>query len=132
MEAAIAAAEQLIAAADRERGRSAVHRVAQRLRLGCEILRDEQLLPILPAADVVEVVLAGCDRVSHPQRGHVQLVAAPGSPPREHRDVAAVGVDVEIVRIEVSDPDGGHPDRSQYGFASPRDARSRWRPSIAV
>src|SRR5205814_3457535 len=128
VEAAIAAAEQLVAAADRERGHSTVHRLAQRLRLACEVLRNEQLLTVLPAADVVEVVLAGCDRVSHPQRRHLQLVPPPGRPPSEYRDVATVGVDVEVVRVEVSDPDRGHCERSQYGFASPRDARSRCRP----
>ena len=58
VEPPIAAAEQLIAAADRECGRSAVERLAQRVRLPDEVVRDEQLLPILPAADVVEVVLA--------------------------------------------------------------------------
>ena len=132
VEAAIAAAEQLVAAADREHGRSAVDRLVQRLRLPREILRDEQLLAVLAAADVVEVVLARHDRVAHPERGHLELVAAPGRPPREHRDVAAVGVDVQVVRIEVPDADRRHCARSQYGFASPREASSRCRPSIAV
>ena len=83
VKAAIAAAEQLIAAADGERSGSAIHRLLQRLGLAREIVRDEQLLAVLPAADVVEVVLAGRDRVSHPERGHVQLVSAPGGSPRE-------------------------------------------------
>ena len=132
VEAAIAAAEQLIAAADSERRRSAFDRLVQRLRLREEILRHEQLLSILPAADVVEVVRARHDRITHPERRHLELVAAPGRPPREHGDVAAVGVDVEVVRIEVADADRRHPDRSQYGFVSPREASSRCRPSIAV
>ena len=132
VEAAVAAAEQLVAAADREHGRASLDRLVQRLRLPHEILRDEQLLSILPAADVVEVVLARHDRVAHPERRHLELVAAPRRPPREHGDVAAVGVDVEVVRIEVADADRRHPERSQYGFASPREASSRCRPSIAV
>ncbi len=115
VEAAIAAAEQLVAAADRERGRSAVDRLVQRLSLPYEILRHEQLLSVLPAADVEEVVVARDDLIAHPQGRHLQLVPAPRRPPREHRDVPAIGIDVEVVRIEVADADGRHADRSQYG-----------------
>ena len=54
----------------------------------------------------------------------VELVTAQPGALREHRDVAAVGVDVEVVRIEMADPNGGHRARSQYGFARPRPYRS--------
>ena len=132
VETAVAAAEQLVAAADRERCRALPDRLVQRLGLPHEILGDEELLSILAAADVIEVVLARDDRVAHSKRGHVELVATPGRPPREHGDVAAIGVDIEVVGIEMADPNHGHPERSQYGFARPREARSRCRPSIAV
>ena len=39
---------------------------------------------------------------------HVEVVAAPGSPPREHGDVAAIGVDVEVVGVEMADADRRH------------------------
>jgi hypothetical protein len=132
VEAAIAAAEELVAAADRKGRCAPGDRLVQPFRLPEEILGYEQLLSILPAPDVVEVVLAGHDGVSDPERGHLQLVPAPRRSPREHRDVAAVGVDVEVVRVEVSDADRRHRERSQYGFASPREARIRCRPSMAV
>ena len=78
VEAAVAAAEQLVAAAHREqRGAAVDDRLDQRLRLRREVLGDEELLAVLAAADVVEVVRAGDDRVVHPDRRHVELVAAP-------------------------------------------------------
>ena len=99
VEAAVAAAEQLVAAAHgEERGATAEHGLLQRLRLRGEVLGHEQLLAVLAAADVVEVVRAGDDRVVHAERGHVELVPAPGRAAREHGDVAAVGIDVEVVR----------------------------------
>ena len=114
VEAAVSAAEQLVAAAHREeRGAAADDRLDQRLRLRREVLRDEKLLAILPAADVVEVVLARPDRIVHAERRHVELVAPPGSAPLEDRDVAAVGIDVEVLRIEVADADPAHAARSQ-------------------
>src|SRR5438477_619466 len=48
---AVEAAEQLIAAADREHGGAAGDRLPQRLALRGEVVRDERLLSILPAAD---------------------------------------------------------------------------------
>ena len=66
VEAAVAAPEQLVAAAHREQcGAAADDRLVQRLRLRGEVLGDEQLLTVLAAADVVEVVRAGDDRVVH-------------------------------------------------------------------
>src|SRR5262249_29976007 len=97
-----------------------------------EVLGDEELLPILSAAHVVEVVLPGHDRVSHPERGDLELVAAPGGPTGEHGDVPAVGVDVEVVRVKVTAPKGGQAGRPKWGSGSRRSARSRCRPSIAV
>ena len=93
---------------------------------------DEDLLAVLAAADVVEVVLAGDDRVVHPDRGHVEVVPPPGGASREDGDVAAVGVDVEVVRIEMTDANPRHAARSQYGFARPRSATIRCSASIAV
>ena len=83
----------------------AVDGVVQRLRLPHEILRDEELFAVLAAADVVEIVRARRDRVRHPERCHLELVATPRRAPREDGDVPAVGVDVEVVRVQMADDD---------------------------
>src|SRR5207244_8914667 len=57
VEAAVAAPQELVAAADREHSGSAGDRLPQPGRLRGHVLGDEQLLPIVPAADVEEVVL---------------------------------------------------------------------------
>src|SRR5712691_12208505 len=104
VKAAVAATEQLVAAAHRkERGSARDNGLEQRLRLRREILRDEELLPVLAAADVVEVVYSGNDCVVHADRGYVEVMPAPGGAPGEDRDVAAVGVDVEVLGIEMAD-----------------------------
>ena len=102
---AIEAAEKLVAAADGEKRCVTLDGLAQLLRLAREVVRDERLLAVLPAADVVEVDLPDRNRVVHADRAQLEFVAAAGRPLREHGDVAAVGVDVEVVRIEVPDPD---------------------------
>src|SRR5581483_10603513 len=79
VEAPIAAAEQLVSAADGEERRATLDDgFDQRLRLRGEVLRDEVLLAILPAADVIEIVCARLDRILHADGGDVELVAAPG------------------------------------------------------
>ena len=77
----------------------------QRLGLRGEVGRDERLLAVLAAADVEEVDLARRHAVAHPDRAHVELVAARRRALGQHGDVPAVGVDVQVVRIEVADPD---------------------------
>jgi hypothetical protein len=67
------------------------------VRFRGEVDRDERLFPVLPAADVEHVVCARRDGVADRDRVDVELVPAPGGAPREHRDVAAVGVDVQVV-----------------------------------
>ena len=80
VEPAIAAPEQLIAAAHREHRRAAVEDcLPQRRRLRRKVLCHEELLAVLAAADVVEVVCAGDDRVGESERRHVELVTAPRS-----------------------------------------------------
>ena len=113
MEPAVAAAEQLVAAADRQECSAAGDDgLDQRGRLCREILRDEQLLAVLAAADVVEIVRSRDDRVVHGDRVDVELVSAPGCAACEHGDVSAVGVDIEVVRVEMADADP-HAARSQ-------------------
>ena len=67
---------------------------------------------------------------------YVELDAAPGRAPLEHGDVAAVGVDVQVVGIEVADDDLRRlltpALASQYGRTSPRSAAIARSASIAV
>ena len=73
-------------------------------------------------------MLAGDDVVADADRRDVEVVPAPCRSAREHGDVAAVRVDVEVVGVEVADADV----HDQYAFVSPRAVRMRCRPSIAV
>ena len=109
----VEAAEQLVAAADGEQRRAVRDFRPQRVALGGEVGRDQRLLAVLAAADVEEVDLAARHVVARPDRAHVELVPAPARPALEHGDVAAVGVDVEVVRVEVADDDPRHAARSQ-------------------
>jgi hypothetical protein len=67
VEAAIAASEELIAAAHREqRGASFQHGLLQRFGLRGKVRCHAELLSVLAAADVIEVVRPGNDRVVNP------------------------------------------------------------------
>ena len=101
----VAAAEELVAAEDGEERGIALHGLAERLRLLDEVLRHQRLLAVLAAADVEEVDLPDRDGVAHPDRADVQLVPARACAFGEDGDVAAVGVDVQVVRIEMADAD---------------------------
>src|SRR5215203_6047471 len=87
-------------------------------------------LPILSSSDVEEIVLVRTHRVAETDRPIVQLDAAPGSAPLEHGHVAAVGVDVEVVRIQMTENELQA--ASQYGLTSPRSDAIRRRASMAV
>jgi hypothetical protein len=112
VEVAVRTAHQLVAAADGEQRRSGRNRLAHAVRLGDEVLRDERLLAVLSAADVEQVVLARTHLLADRHGPQLELVAAPRRAPREDCDVAAVGVDVQVVGIEMSDHDL-HAARSQ-------------------
>src|SRR5581483_12130477 len=101
---AVGTAEQLVAAAHGENARAAVDRAVQRVALRDEVARDERLLAVLAAADVEEVDTGG-HVVLGPDRDDGQLVAPEPRPLAQNRDVAAVGVDVEVVRVEMADGD---------------------------
>ena len=127
---AVVRAEQLVAAADGEERGAALDRVAQRLGARREVRRDELLLAVLAAADVEEVDVRR-RRVAQVDRDDLELVPARLRPCREHGDVAAVGVDVEVARVEVPDADL-HGRRSQNSATCPRSASRPRRESIAV
>ncbi len=127
---AVEAPEQLVAAADGEQRGAVLYGLDQPV-LASEIGRDQRLLPVLAAADVEEVVLAGPHVQADADRVHVELVPAPSRPTGEDGDVPTVGVDVQVVRIEVRDPDP-HAACSQYGRVKPRSVTIRRSASIAV
>lgn len=128
---AIPAPEKLIAAANGQQGGACGHRFGKRLSLRRQIGRDERLFAVLPSAHVEEVVCAWAELVAEPDRFHLELLAAELGPPREDRDVAAVRVDVQIVRIEMSDTHF-HNGSSQYARTSPRSVRMPRSASMAV
>ena len=114
VEAAIAASEQLVAAAHRKERRAAGGDcLFQRLGLRREVAGHEQLLAILAATHVIQIVRTGHDRIAHAELGQLEVMPAPRRPARQHRDVAAVGVDVQVVRVEVADANRRHAARSQ-------------------
>jgi hypothetical protein len=95
----------LVAAADGEHGDAMLVCCLDRAALGGEIGCDERLLAILATADVEEVVFRGLERVADTDRPDVELVAAQGGATFEHGDVPSIGVDVEVVGVEVTDAD---------------------------
>ncbi len=68
-----------------------------------EIRCDERLLAILASTDVQEVVRARVELVADPDRPHVELVSTKRRTTREDGDVAAIGVDVQVVGVQVTD-----------------------------
>src|SRR5262249_10817695 len=130
-EVAVRAAQQLVAAAHGQHCRAPVDSGANTVGLRDEILGDELLLAVLAATDVQEIVLTRLHRLPDRDRVHLELVPAPGSSLRQHGDVPAVGIDVQVVGIEVTDKDV-HAARSQYGRTKPRSATTFRKASIAV
>ena len=129
---AVGPAEQLVPAADSQECRPAGNRLPERLAQSRQCRRDQLLLSVLAAADVVEVVRTRPQLVAGADRLDLQLVAAPGCPPCQDGDVPAVGIDVQVVRKEVPDGDPHAAASSQYGLTNPRPATRSRKASIAV
>src|SRR5215210_7670824 len=102
---AVETAEQLVPTADGEHRGAAVNGGAHVVALRGEVDRDERLLSILAAADVEKVVRPRPQRVTHRHGVDLELVSAPVRAACENGDVAAVGVDVQVVGIQVADAD---------------------------
>ena len=112
MEVTVGAPEELVPAADCEQRGAAGNGLAHPVGLCNEILGDERLFAVLAAAHIEKIVLARMERLSDGNGAHFELVPAPRRAPRQHCDVAAVRVDVQVVRVEVPDDDL-HAARSQ-------------------
>ncbi len=112
---AIEPPQQLVAAADGKHDRAPSDRIRERCAARREVRGDERLLAVLATADVEEVRV-GRRRVAEADVTDVELDAATPRPSRQHREIAAIGVDVQVVRIQVRE-DHRHATRSQYGRA---------------
>ena len=79
----IAAAKELVAAADGEERCAGVDRLLDRGPLLDQVRGDQRLLAVLAATDVEQVVLAGLELIADGDRRHIELVPAQGRPPRK-------------------------------------------------
>src|SRR5439155_15077502 len=114
-----------------QHGGAPVDRRADRLALGREIRSDQRLFTILAASDVEQVVRTGGEPVADADPLELERQTTPARTGREHGDVAPVGVDVQVLGVEMPDPDL-HAARSQYGRTKPRRETILRSPSIAV
>ena len=99
----VAMAGELVAAAHRQHGRAARDGAVQRPAVALEVLGHEHLIAILAAADEVEVGRLGVERLAHAQRALLELEPAPLEAAPDDLDVAAVGVDREVLGIELAE-----------------------------
>ena len=75
-----------------------------------QVLGHEPLVAILAAADVDQVVGARVEGLAGAGRGVLEADPAPLAAPPQEDDVAAVGVDVHLVRVEGEEAKGrAHP-----------------------
>ena len=102
-------AEQLVAAADGEHHRAAARGGVERIALrGLHVARDGDLVAVLPAAHVDEIVRVRVEPLAERGGGVLEAEAAPFAAGAEHGDVAAVGVDVHQLGIEREDSQRRH------------------------
>lgn len=101
----ISTAEELISTTHGEQRGALVDGGLDRAALGDEVGCDECLLPILSASDVEEIVLRRPNLDSQPDALDLELVAPECCAALEHRDVAAIRVDIEVLRVQVCDAD---------------------------
>ena len=62
------------------------------------------LITILTTAHVDKVVGGWVDRLARSNPPYFEPEPAPFEPPLEYRDVAAVGVDVQLIGVEMAEP----------------------------
>jgi len=125
---AVDVAQQLIAAAHAEHGRTAGDRCRQVAGPQQQVRGDQPLVAVLAAAQVVEVGVG--ERIAGPAAVDPARDAPPLAAVREHRHVAPVGVDVQVLGVQVADSKLHA--ASQYGRTRPRSSSSLRRSSMAV
>src|ERR1044072_181132 len=98
-------AEQLVAAADRQQHGAALDRRGAGAALARDhVGGDHALVAVLPAADVEEVVGGRIDRNARAGSCVGEPDPAPLAAALQEEDVAAVGVDVHLLRVEAEQP----------------------------
>ena len=93
--------KQLVAATHTEHHRAARSCLMQRVALtGNEVLRAEQLVAVLAASQVVDVVRLTVERLTEPATAQLKADSAPCAATLQHEQVAAVGVDVHQIGVQ--------------------------------
>src|ERR1700710_2469544 len=127
----VAVAEQLVAAADGKQDGAALGRGGEVGALaGDHVGGDHALVAVLATADVEEVVGGGIDVVTGPGAGVGEADPAPFAAALQEDDVAAVGVDVHLLRVEAEQAELHLSLPSRRGRRSSRRA-GRWERSGA-
>src|SRR5581483_34427 len=97
----VAVAEELVAAADGQEHGAVRGGRRDRLALGPpHVLGHQRLVAVLPAADVEQVVGRWVEALAGARRGVREADPAPFAAAAQEDDVAAVGVDVHLLRVE--------------------------------
>ena len=97
----VAVPEELVAAADREHDGAVVHRLRESGSLGRdEVARDDPLVAVLAASQIDEVMGPGVQRLAWPGGDIREPEPSPFAAPPQEQDVAPVGVDVHLLRVE--------------------------------
>ena len=112
MVAAVDVAEQLVAAAHGEQRRAVRDRARELCAVALQVVGDQQLVAILAAAEQEEVDLGGVELLRRTQRALDELDPAPCAALAQHEHVPAVGVDREVLGVELAE-DELHAVRSQ-------------------
>ena len=110
--AAVDVAEQLVAAAHGEQRRAVRDRACELGAVALQVVGDQQLVAILAAAEQEEVDLGGVELLRRTQRALHELDPAPCAALAQHEHVPAVGVDREVLGVELAE-DELHAVRSQ-------------------
>jgi hypothetical protein len=97
--------DQLVSPADGKHDGPGLGSVAQSGSLhAAQIRRREALLAVFAPTDKVQIADIGTDGVTKTHLHDLRVNATPFGPPHQRHDVAAVAVQVEQIRIEMTDP----------------------------
>ena len=104
----------------------------QRGAVALQVLGHEHLVAVLAAADEVQVGRLGVERLAERSGRSTSSIPRQAQPPAQDLHVAAVGVDREVLGVQLAEHELHAAASSQYGRASPRLAATRCSSSIAV
>ncbi len=102
----VAVPEQLVAAAHREQRDALIDRRGDRIALGPHhVLGDQDLIAILAAPDVDQVVFRGVEALARTGSLKAEADPSPLAAPLQEDHVSSVRVDVHLLRIEREQPE---------------------------